>query len=202
MINFKRCLSLVSSALLICASSALAASPGAATPRPPASVGSRAPSDKPLTDSDVEKATVGADIPADSALGGPGHTLDGGAVLTTAAAPPVKPAFDMTKLPFNKDSIRRIMITHVDEMRQCYVESLATKYGHRAEAMNGKLMTTFVISSSGHVKSAGVIKERTTVMDPQMRRCIVHILTGLRFPPPNDHRDHPIQFPYQLKVNP
>ena len=50
------------------------------------------------------------------------------------------------------------------------------------------------------VKDAKVLKKGTTLRDPQLHACIVETLSAMRFPKPHDKREHPVEYPFNLKT--
>ena len=119
---------------------------------------------------------------------------DGG----TPAAPRKAP-LDVAHMPFTPDSIRQVMGHHVDEIQGCYEEWLSQK---GKKAPEGKLMTSFTISPAGLVTKAKVLNKGTAwpLRDPALKDCVVGVLTALSFPKPSDGREHPIEYPFNLKA--
>jgi hypothetical protein len=122
---------------------------------------------------------------------------DGGTPATPAA--PRKAPLDVAHMPFTPDSIRQVMGHHVDEIQGCYEEWLSQKGNKTPE---GKLMTSFTISPAGLVKKAKVLNKGTAypLRDPALKDCVVGVLTALTFPKPSDGREHPIEYPFNLKA--
>src|SRR6476469_9208950 len=114
---------------------------------------------------------------------------------TAKADKPAKPPMDISKLPFSPDSIRQVMTYNMDKIQGCYEEMLAgTK-----KKVEGKLMTSFVITPEGAVKKAKIDKKQSTLKDAKLHDCVVTALSGLEFPRPPDGADHPIEYPFNLK---
>jgi hypothetical protein len=111
-----------------------------------------------------------------------------------AATKPAEP--DVNRLPFTPDSIRQVMQFHATKIQDCYEDHLAAKN----KKVEGKLLTTFTITPDGLVKDAQVLKKGTTVNDAGLHDCVVAVLTSLYFPKPTDGRDHPIEYPFNLKA--
>jgi hypothetical protein len=127
-----------------------------------------------------------------AALAEPG---DGG----TPAAPAAKAPLNVEQMPFTPDSIRQVMGHHVDQIQGCYEEWLAGK-GNKTP--QGKLVTAFTITPRGLVKGAKVLNKGTdwALRDPALKECVVGVLTALTFPKPADGREHPIEYPFNLKA--
>ena len=113
------------------------------------------------------------------------------------AAPVRPPPPDVTKLPFTPDSVRQVMNYYSPDIQSCYEEVLATK-GSKVE--EGRIFTTFVISPEGFVRNAKVAKAGTTLKNDRLNECVVNVLTSINFPVPSDKREHPIEYPFNLKA--
>jgi hypothetical protein len=124
------------------------------------------------------------------------------AVALAQGAPAPKPAReeppapDVSRLPFTPDSIRQVMGHHKGKLQACYEEVMAAQ----EKKVEGRLMTAFTITPEGTVKDARVLKKGTTLQAPGLHECVVAALTSLTFPKPADGRDHPIEFPFNLKA--
>jgi hypothetical protein len=122
---------------------------------------------------------------------------DGG--TPAATAPARKAPLNVEQMPFTPDSIRQVMGHHLEEIQGCYEEWLAGK-GNKTP--QGKLMTSFTITPAGLVKKARVLNKGTdwALRDPALKDCVVGVLTALSFPKPPDGREHPIEYPFNLKA--
>ncbi|MGQ0505242.1 MAG: AgmX/PglI C-terminal domain-containing protein, partial [Myxococcaceae bacterium] len=78
----------------------------------------------------------------------------------------------------------------------CYNETLAG----RRNVVEGKLMTSFVITAEGLVKKPKVEKKGTSVKDGKLNECVVAVLAAMQFPKPPDSREHPVAYPFNLKA--
>jgi hypothetical protein len=103
---------------------------------------------------------------------------------------------DVTKLPFNQDSIRKVVQAHQPGIQECYEQILAGK----ADVVEGKLRTSWTITAEGLVKSARVIPKGSSIHDEKLNDCVVSVLTAMNFPKPPDGREHPIEYPFNLKA--
>lgn len=103
---------------------------------------------------------------------------------------------DVSKLPFTPDSIKQVVLTFQPKIQGCYEEHIANK----KKAPEGTLKTTFVITPEGLVKSAKVDKKASSLKDSGLHDCVVAVLSTMAFPKPPDSKDHPIEFPFNLKV--
>ncbi|ATB39606.1 hypothetical protein CYFUS_005051 [Cystobacter fuscus] len=114
------------------------------------------------------------------------------------AAPPARPQPpDVTKLPFTPDSIRMVMNYYSRDIQECYEEILARKGSNVEE---GRILTTFTISPDGFVRNAQVAKAGTTIKNERLNECVVNVLTSITFPEPSDKKEHPIEYPFNLKA--
>jgi len=103
---------------------------------------------------------------------------------------------DVSRMPFSPDSIRQVMIHHQAKIQECYEDHLAAK----SKKVEGKLMTSFVITARGLVKDAKVLKKGTTLKDKGLHDCVVSVLLAMSFPQPPDGKDQPIEYPFNLKA--
>lgn len=115
-----------------------------------------------------------------------GEKKEGGA----AAGP------DVTKLPFSPDSIKIVVAHYQPQIQSCYEETMAIK----DKAVEGKLKTSWTITPDGLVKSAKIQKKGTTLHDGKLHDCVVTVLSAMTFPKPPDRKDHPIDYPFNLKA--
>ena len=125
-------------------------------------------------------------------------SADAGPPPSDAPAPPNTPApkaLDVAQLPFTPDSIAQVVRSHQPEIQDCYERTLAA----RQEKLQGRLMTHFVITPSGSVTGAQVEKRGTTLKDKELHACVVGVLGKLKFPKPPDGKNHPVEYPFNLK---
>ena len=129
----------------------------------------------------------------------PALAQDGGTPAAPAATAPKKAPLDVEHMPFTPDSIRQVVGHHSDEIQECYEEWLSNKGKHAPE---GKLMTSFTITAAGLVKGAKVLNKGTApaLRDAGLKECVVGVLTAMSFPKPEDKREHPIEYPFNLKA--
>lgn len=116
---------------------------------------------------------------------------DGGSLEAARAGGP-----DLEKLPFTPLSIQTVVTFYAPQIQSCYEESLAGK----EKAVEGKLMTSFTITPEGLVKKPSVLKKGTTVKDPRLHECVAAVIGIMAFPKPADGKDHPIEYPFNLKA--
>lgn len=103
---------------------------------------------------------------------------------------------DVSQLPFTPDSIKQIVMTYQPKIQGCYEEHIANK----KKAPEGSLKTVFTITADGLVKAAKVDRKTSTLKDGGLHDCVVAVLSTMAFPKPPDGKDHPIEFPFNLKA--
>src|SRR4051812_14318737 len=74
---------------------------------------------------------------------------------------PGKPPLDVSKMPFTQAAVKDVVSYHQEEIQSCYEETMA----QHAKALEGKVLTSFVIGPDGHVKGAKVERKGTTLKD-------------------------------------
>lgn len=103
---------------------------------------------------------------------------------------------ESSNLPFTPYSIKKILASHHQDIQNCYEETLAG----REKVIEGKLTAAFSIQPDGTVKKARVLKKGTTLRDAKLHDCVISVLSGISFPKPPDHREHPVEYPMNLKA--
>src|SRR5262249_26614802 len=115
-----------------------------------------------------------------------------------AAVGPATPARGSSpdKLPFTPDTIKDIVRAKQPEIERCWEQTLAGT----DKPVDGKLQTHFVITPVGSVKQAKVVKKGTTLKDPILHKCAETVVSTMLFPRPPDGKDHPVDYPFNLKA--
>src|SRR5215467_432979 len=103
---------------------------------------------------------------------------------------------ESSNLPFTPYSIKKILAAHHQDLQNCYEQTLAG----REKVVEGKLSAAFSIQPDGTVKKARVLKKGTTLRDAKLHDCVVSVISGITFPKPPDHREHPVEYPVNLKA--
>ena len=103
---------------------------------------------------------------------------------------------DVSKMPFTPESIKQVVAAYQPKIQGCYEDHIANK----KKAPEGTLKTAWVITADGMVKGAKVEKKGTTLKDAALNDCVVAVLSTMAFPKPPDSKDHPIEFPFNLKA--
>jgi len=109
--------------------------------------------------------------------------------------PPEGP--DITKMPFTPDSVKQVVMYHQPKIQGCYEESLLDA---KKKIPEGTLKTSWRIDADGYVKKAKVDKRKSTLKDPRLHDCVIAVLSTMQFPKPPDGKEHPIEFPFNLKA--
>ncbi len=115
-----------------------------------------------------------------------------------AAVVPATPARGSgpEKLPFTPDTLREVVRSKQPEIERCWEQSLAGT----DKPVDGKLQTHFVIATDGTVRQAKVVKKGTTLKNEALHRCVETVLSTMVFPRPPDGKDHPVDYPFNLKA--
>ena len=101
---------------------------------------------------------------------------------------------DVSKLPFTPDSIKQVVLSYQPQVQGCHEEAMAA-----AKPITGQVKVAFIITADGMVKSAKVDKKASGIKDPHLHDCLVAVVSSMHFPMPPDGKDHPIEFPFNLK---
>ena len=130
---------------------------------------------------------------------GPSAAEPGAAAAGAAAGVgPATPAVGSSpeKLPFTPDTIKQTVRAKQPEIERCWEQTLAGT----DKPVDGKIQTHFVITPVGSVKQAKVVKKGTTLKDPALHKCVETVLSTMLFPRPPDGKDHPVEYPFNLKA--
>ncbi len=107
-----------------------------------------------------------------------------------------KPSLDISKMPFTPDAIKQVVKHHQPQISACYETMLAGK----DKASEGVVKTSFTINGEGFVSRARVDKKQSSLKDPSLHTCVVTVISAMVFPKPPDGKDHPVEFPFNLKA--
>ena len=77
----------------------------------------------------------------------------------------------------DKEIIRRVIRSHIDEVKACYEKELKTK-----PTLAGRIMVQFTIAATGQVIAS--VLQRSTMDDARVENCIVQAVRGWEFPKP------------------
>lgn len=103
---------------------------------------------------------------------------------------------DVSKMPFTPESIRKVVAHSTPRVQGCYEETMAAT----EKVVEGKILTSWVITAEGLVKDAKVEKKGTTVKNPKLHECVVAVLSTMSFPKPPKNQEHPVEYPFNLKA--
>lgn len=103
---------------------------------------------------------------------------------------------DVSKMPFTPDSIKQVVAAYQPKIQGCYEDHISNK----KKAPEGSLKTAWTITPDGLVKGAKVDRKGSTLKDAALHDCVVAVLSTMAFPKPPDAKDHPIEFPFNLKA--
>jgi TonB family protein len=101
---------------------------------------------------------------------------------------------DLSKLPFTPDSIKQVVLSYQPQVQGCHEEAMAA-----AKPIAGMVKVAFTISAEGLVKSAKVDSRGSSIKDARLGDCLVAVVSSMSFPKPPDGKDHPVEFPFNLK---
>ncbi len=101
---------------------------------------------------------------------------------------------DLSKLPFTPDSIKQVVLSYQPRVQGCHEEAMAA-----AKPIAGQVKVAFTITPEGFVKNAKVDKKGSSIKDEHLHDCLVSVVSVMNFPKPPDGKEHPIEFPFNLK---
>lgn len=105
---------------------------------------------------------------------------------------------DVASMPFTPESIKTVVAYYQPKIQGCYEEHLAGIKGKKVP--EGKLVTSWIITPDGLVKKAKVEGKKSQVRIAAMNDCVIAVLSIMSFPKPDDKKEHPIEFPFNLKA--
>jgi len=115
----------------------------------------------------------------------------------TPAAPAKKPGPDVSKMPFTPYSIQEVVKFHLPEIQKCY-DDVVLEIGKSTP--EGKVMAVFNVMATGLTDKVKVDRKKTTIKNQRIQDCVTDAIRGWEFPKPTDGREHPIEYPFDLKV--
>ena len=115
-----------------------------------------------------------------------------------AAAPTAEPAEDADK-PLGEgdtrtqDAIAAPVKAHRKEARACYEE------GRKQNgSLQGDLVVHFILKPSGEVKHAELNKERSTITEPSVVKCVIDVVTKIQFPKSSKGLESTVNYPFNF----
>lgn len=139
-------------------------------------------------------APASASAQATAAEGG--ETAAKAVPTSLEGAAPEKPGLDVSRMPFDPESIRQVVKFHMPEIQGCY-EKVLSDSGKRLE---GRVMVGFTIDLNGNVTELKPLPKKSTVKDDRVVDCVLLTARRFAFPKPPDNRIYPIEYPFDLKV--
>lgn len=91
------------------------------------------------------------------------------------------------------ETIHAVIRAHLQEVRRCHTRALT-----RRRDVAGRVTINFVITKSGAVSSA-IVQEDTT-HDLELRACIVEVIRGLQFLPPQSAGALIVSYPFEFEI--
>ncbi|MGC4113295.1 MAG: AgmX/PglI C-terminal domain-containing protein [Myxococcales bacterium] len=139
-----------------------------------------------------------------SAAGGSGATGASGSTGATGAAAsdpnqPAKPAkkeLDVSRMLFDGEGVRQVVKFYMPEIQECYERVLADT----GSKLEGRVVVGFIVDTNGNVTDARVLQKKSTLKNDRVHDCVLK-MKYWAFPKPGDNRDHPIEYPFDLKVS-
>jgi hypothetical protein len=126
---------------------------------------------------------VDLELAAMASLGGGEDSRDKVPVLT-----PDEPVVGTT----DKDVIRRVVRSHINEIRDCYTLGLA-----KDPTLAGRIMIDFTIGPTGAVVNANA-SDVSGLADPAVPTCIVDAILTWTFPKPHGGGSVNVSYPFNL----
>ncbi|HEY3444779.1 MAG TPA: AgmX/PglI C-terminal domain-containing protein [Myxococcales bacterium] len=132
--------------------------------------------------------TVGRAIGND--LYGTGHVLKADKTMPTIQIDSDPPE---TNGSLDPELVRKVIRSHVSQIRFCYEERLASK-----PSLAGKIRIRFLVNGEGRVPKAS-IAEGTTIEDPQLLACLLSRFRSWEFPAPKGGGSALVTYPVWLR---
>lgn len=104
---------------------------------------------------------------------------------------PVTPAKAIVKGPMDKDAIRQVVRSHIEEIRYCYNQGLLEQ-----DDLAGRVTVQFNIGTDGGVRAAAVAE--SDLGHEQVEKCIVRAVKTWTFPAPTTGGNAVVTYPFVL----
>jgi TonB family protein len=91
----------------------------------------------------------------------------------------------------DKEIIRRIVRTHLNEIRYCYEQSLV-----RHPSLSGRVVVQFTIANTGRVIAS--VLQSSTIPEPALNSCVVQATRRWQYPAPDGGGLAIVSYPFQL----
>ena len=139
-----------------------------------------------------------AALAADPAAGGELNQGDVAPQADGGAVPAKKPGPDVSKMPFTPYSIQEVVKFHLPEIQKCY-EGVVLEIGGK-HPPEGRVLANFTILANGLTSKVKVDHKKSTLKNDRMQDCVTDAVRTWEFPKPTDGREHPIEYPFDLKI--
>jgi TonB family protein len=96
---------------------------------------------------------------------------------------------------FDGEGVRTVVKFYMPEIQECYERVLADT----GSKLEGRVVVGFIVDTNGNVTDARVLGKKSTLKDDRVHDCVLR-MKYWPFPKPGDNRDHPIEYPFDLKV--
>lgn len=94
----------------------------------------------------------------------------------------------------DRDIVRRIVRSHINEVRRCYAYGL-----ERNPDLEGRVVIAFTVDAKGRVKDSALTESTLSPGHEYVERCIVEASAGWNFPEP---RPAPAEVTYPFNLSP
>ena len=99
----------------------------------------------------------------------------------------------------DRKGIKESIYSHRKEIRECYGSALAKKGN---ENLFGKVFVNFDINSEGKAQNAFVMKDKSTLNNPDLNKCLIANFENWSYPIPTDGQIVNVQYPLAFKDTP
>jgi TonB family protein len=108
-----------------------------------------------------------------------------------ARAPEIVLAPPTTRGTLDKEIIRRVVRSHLNEIRFCYEQSLL-----RRPSLSGRVVVQFTIAPTGRVLVSAL--QSSTIAEPALSSCVVEATRRWEYPRPDRGGLVSVSYPFQL----
>ena len=107
-----------------------------------------------------------------------------------------KPADDAN---IDRSGIKKSVYRHRKEIRECYGKTLAKK---GSENLFGTVVLNFDINNEGKAQKTFIMKDKSTLNNPDLNTCLISNFEQWDFPVPKDGQVVNVQYPLSFKDTP
>lgn len=132
--------------------------------------------------------------PQASAPHGGGTPAQAVAQMQKSANIRIRSGASQVKGALSKEVVRRIVHRHINEVKFCYSQGLASN-----PDLSGRVAIKFVISGTGAVQMSAVAS--STLSDPSVENCIAQAVRRWTFPQPKGGGIVTVTYPYLLSTS-